>query len=239
MDYAVIDERSLSHGPPTLPYPVEMMRGRNGGRNILFARSCQGSVFSAPRRPNFDDRTVNRVCSTPAPIPAMIVIMGFHRHKGPLSELWKTLLRPDHDDEEMRDRQVVITAANQLQVGEFQLMQLAYREWHGKDLPEALMSRLFTDYMLRDEVPHWARHYARTIIEGLERGEIDENDPHYHRYDHEYTTTVPHGLRRFCIAVGCLILFLGGGIILAEFATGTGATMFPPYLDTTDLPKTK
>jgi hypothetical protein len=165
--------------------------------------------------------------------------MGYRNRKNPLSGLWETLLRPDREEVEMKDRLVVIEAANRLQVGEFQLMQLAFREWHGKDLPETMVSRLFTDYMLRDEVPHWARHYARNIVDGLERGEIDENAASYHRFDHEYTTTVPHGPRRFCIAVGCLILFLGGGIILADLAAGEGATMFPPYLDTTDLPKTK
>ena len=71
-----------------------------------------------------------------------------------MSSLWETLLHPDHEELEMKDRLAVISAANQLQVGEFQLLQLAYQEWHDKDLPEALMSRLFTSYMLQNEVPH-------------------------------------------------------------------------------------
>jgi len=159
--------------------------------------------------------------------------------KNPLSELWQTLLHPDREEAEMKDKAVLIEAANRLQVGEFQLMQLAYREWHGEDLPETLIARLFTDYMLRDVVPHWARHYARGIINGCERGQINENAAHYHRYDHDYVTNVPHGVRRFCIAVGCLIAFLGGGIILADLTVGKSATMFPPYLDQSELPKAK
>ena len=63
----------------------------------------------------------------------------------------------------MKERLVVISAANQLQVGEFQLLQLAYKEWFGEDLPEALVSKLFTSYMLHNYVPHWARHYARRM----------------------------------------------------------------------------
>ena len=41
-----------------------------------------------------------------------------------MSSLWKTILRPDHEELEMKDRLAVISAANQLQVGEFQLLQL-------------------------------------------------------------------------------------------------------------------
>ena len=165
--------------------------------------------------------------------------MGFHRRKSPLAGLWQTLLRPDHDDEEMKERTVLIAAANQLQVGEFQFMQLAYLEWFGEDLPEALISKLFTDYMLKSEVPFWARDYARKILDGCDRGTIDENAPQYHRYDHEYGKPVPHAIRRFSIAVACLVLFLGGGILLASITVKNPASMFPPYLELEDLPKPK
>ena len=39
-----------------------------------------------------------------------------------MSSLWETLLHPDHEELEMKDRLAVISAANQLQVGEFQLL---------------------------------------------------------------------------------------------------------------------
>lgn len=165
--------------------------------------------------------------------------MGNRKRKNPLSGLLETLLHPDQEELETKDRLVVNEAANLLQVGEFQLIQLAYRDWHGDDLPEAMVALLFKEYMLRDAVPHWARHYARTIIDGFERGNIDENAAHYHRYDHDYITTVPQGILRFCFAVGCLIFFVGGGIILADLSAGESATMFPPYLNVNDLPKSK
>jgi len=161
------------------------------------------------------------------------------RKKGPFSGLLETLLRPDHDDEEMKERGVVIDAANQLQVGEFQLLQLAYRDWHGEDLPEALISKIFTDYMTRSQVPHWARHYARNIIRGCDNGSIDENDQAFHHYDHEYGSVPSRSMLRFCIAVVCLVSFLGGGIIVANMTVENPASMFPPYLDINDLPKKK
>ena len=165
--------------------------------------------------------------------------MGFRRLKSSLSELWKTLLRPDHDEEEMKDRLVLIAAANQLQVGEFQFMQLAYREWFAEDLPEARVSKVFTNYMLKSEVPYWARHYARQIIEGCENGTIDENAPHFHRYDHDYHPTVRHGVLKFSFAVACLTVFVGGGILLANIVVNNPASMFPPYIELEDLPKPK
>ncbi|MEE8350673.1 MAG: hypothetical protein V3R37_00560, partial [Rhodospirillales bacterium] len=136
-------------------------------------------------------------------------------------------------------RLVLIAAANQLQVGEFQFMQLAYREWHDEELPDARVSKIFTNYMLKSEVPFWARHYARHIIDGCEDGSIDDNAPQYHCYDHEYGQPVPHGVRRFCVAVACLVIFIGGGILLAHVSVKNPASMFPPYLELEDLPKPK
>lgn len=150
--------------------------------------------------------------------------------------LWNTLLRPDREEAQNPERSEVGRAANLLQVGEFQLLQLAYREWHGKDLPPEIVDRLFHDYMLRGEVPHWARHYARQINRLGEGGALDENDPRYHRYDQAYGEPVPQGLARFIFAVGCIGLCLGGGIWMADRVATNAVTMLPPYFDANELP---
>jgi len=129
---------------------------------------------------------------------------------------FETLIHPDREELENAERVHVCRAANVLQVGEFQLLQLAYKEWFGEDLPEALVARLFSSYMLYNEVPHWARHYARLVLMREERGLIDENDAAYHCYDHDYHTTVPQGVRRFCYAVGILAFVMVTGVLLAE-----------------------
>ena len=59
----------------------------------------------------------------------MVSIMRRSYRKSLLWGLWETLLHPDREELAMKERLVVISAANQLQVGEFQLLQLAYREW--------------------------------------------------------------------------------------------------------------
>jgi len=144
---------------------------------------------------------------------------------------FKMLLRPDREELEFKERAVIVSAANLLQIGEFQLLQLAYRKWHGRDLPEAMMDRLFATYMLHSQIPPWARHYARNILAQADQGRIDDRDPAYHRYDNEYHNSVPGGRVRFGLAVMAVILVVGGGLVLAEMSVGSPAGLLPPYLD--------
>ena len=146
----------------------------------------------------------------------------------------KTLIRPDQEEDP--ERTVVARAANILQVGEFQLMQLAYQDWYGQELPAALCDQLFQAYMLRDEIPTWARHYARRIIDFEDRGLIDCNDAYYHRYDREYVTHVPQGVRQFTVVSVFLASILVLGVVIGELAAGEGTSMLPPYFDQRDFP---
>ena len=146
----------------------------------------------------------------------------------------KTLMRPDQEEDP--ERTVVARAANILQVGEFQLMQLAYHDWYGQELPAALCDQLFQAYMLRDEIPTWARHYARRIIDFEDRGLIDCNDAYYHRYDREYVTHVPQGVRQFTVASVILASILVLGVVIGELAAGEDGSLLPPYFDQRDFP---
>ena len=83
------------------------------------------------------------------------------------------------DREEDPERGEVAHAANLLQIGEFQLLQLAYRKAYGKDLEAALIDKLFAAYMMHGEVPSWALRYARHIIDLDNRGMLTDQDPTY------------------------------------------------------------
>lgn len=150
-----------------------------------------------------------------------------------MTSFWETLIHPDR--EENPERAEVARAANELQIGEFQLIQLAYRDWYDEDLPKALIDRLFAAYMLYSEVPPWGRRYARKILDLAERGELDDLDPAYHIYDADYHTYVPGGARRFAIAVCVVALCLGGGLLMAELTAGKALSMLPPYFQDKDL----
>ncbi len=142
--------------------------------------------------------------------------------------LFETLLHPDR--EEHPERGEVARAANLLQVGEFQLLQLAYEDWFDKDMPSGECDRLFGAYMLHNQVPHWARRYARHII-GLDVvGMLNDRDPTYHRYDPNFQPRrLPNGVRGFCAASAAIILFIGGGIWLSHLTADHTSQILPPY----------
>jgi hypothetical protein len=150
-----------------------------------------------------------------------------------MHDLLKTLLRPDREDDP--ERSLVAQAANILQVGEFQVLQLAYHEWFGQELPEHLSDRLFQAYMLNGQVPGWARDYASRIVRQDEIDLIDSHDPTYHRYDQNYVTHVPRGVRQFTYA--CLILasIFVVSIFIGQVAGVEATSILPPYFEETEL----
>jgi hypothetical protein len=149
--------------------------------------------------------------------------------------LWETLLRPDKEERENSDRRVVGDAANILQVGEFQLLQLAYRDWHGDDMPVQMVDRLFDNYMINGVVPPWGRHYAREILRQDSLGRLDGQQRGYHRYDCEYRGRTPLDARGICFALGLAAFMVVGGIAISNFEADVSTSMFPPYLSDTEL----
>ena len=147
--------------------------------------------------------------------------------------LLQTLLRPDHD--EHPERAVAARAANLIQVGEFQLIQLAYFEWFGEDMPDAVGDRLFHVYMLQNQVPHWVRHYARRILALDAAGTLDDQDPAYHRFDPAYLAPVTNGVRRFAIATTAVVICIFGSLWVAYGLTGKGTSILPPYFSEEEL----
>ncbi len=141
--------------------------------------------------------------------------------------------RPDL--EEQSEKSEIIDAANLLQIGEFQLLQLAYKQWYGEELPAEGVDTLFSAYMLRQHVPVWARHYARSVLQQHSYGRIDINDPSYHRYDRDYVTHVPQGVRRFCLASLWCGLVIFGGVALAALVSQDGVSLLPPYFDRSEV----
>ena len=150
-----------------------------------------------------------------------------------MAGLFKTLLRPDREEDPVRAE--VAKAANLLQVGEFQLLQLAYLAWHGEEMPEAANDPIFRAYMLDGQVSAWARHYARRVIELDERGDLDDRDPRYHRYDADYFKALPLGARRLVLVVCCLTFFMVGALAVGYVAPVEVTSVLPPYFSVQQL----
>ena len=79
-----------------------------------------------------------------------------------MNGLLKTLVKPDWDDNPKRSE--VLHASNLLQIGEFQLIQLAYKVWFREDLPEHKINKIFEEYMISGIIPIWVTYYAKDII---------------------------------------------------------------------------
>ncbi len=150
-----------------------------------------------------------------------------------MSSLLQTLMRPDR--EECAERAEVARAANLLQIGEFQLLQLAYHDWHGVDVAPDAINRLFKTYMIEKVVPHWARHYALYIIARDTAGLLDDQEPRYHRYDVNFGTPMPHGVRQFCIVAAAVTICIGGALWISYLATGGNTAVLPPYFEEHEL----
>lgn len=120
------------------------------------------------------------------------------------------------DEMDNIESNLVAEAANRLDVGEFQVFQLAYEAWHGNQLDPQRLETIFFDYLMKNKIPPWARHYARKIIEQGEAGELDYHDPHYHRFDAKSMNTESRqtGLLKAGAVIFIVIAFFGASMFL-------------------------
>ena len=89
------------------------------------------------------------------------------------------------DDLDNIQANLAAEAANRLDVGEFQLFQLAYRAWYGVEADPKVLEQEFLEYMLHDQVPPWVRQFARNIIKSDDSGRLDPEAEEFHQYDRD------------------------------------------------------
>ncbi|MDP7547523.1 MAG: hypothetical protein QGF20_09540, partial [Alphaproteobacteria bacterium] len=121
------------------------------------------------------------------------------------------------------------------QIGEFQLLQLAFAHWHNRDMRPDEAGAIFDSFMIRSEVPGWALMYARNIDQLDRVGQLDGNEPEFHRYDAEFQPPGRLGGRAgFLTAVVFLVGTLGGAFAVAsQLAECTD--QFPPCLSSGEI----
>ena len=149
-----------------------------------------------------------------------------------MNNLLKTLIKPDWDDTPKRSE--ILNAANILQVGEFQLIQLAYKVWYKNDLPEEKISKIFKEYMITGIIPIWVTYYAKDIIKLEEANVLNSYDEKYHVYDHEFGDYIPNEKQRrrrgifYAIIVG--FVFVASHYMAANYVEEP-AGFYPPYIE--------
>ena len=151
-----------------------------------------------------------------------------------MNGLIKTLIKPDWDDSPKRSE--ILHAANLLQIGEFQLIQLAYKVWYKQDLPEEKINKIFSDYMVTGIIPIWVTYYARDIIKIENANALNSYDEKYHIYDHEFgkhISTEKQRKRRgvfYALIVG--IVFVASHYMAINYVEDEGsAGLYPPYVE--------
>jgi len=151
-----------------------------------------------------------------------------------MNGLLKTLVKPDWDDNPKRSE--ILNAANILQIGEFQLIQLAYKVWFREDLPENKINKIFEEYMIREIMPIWVTYYAKDIIKLDNANVLNGYDEKYHVYDHEFGTYIYDNKQRrrrgVLYATIIAIVFIASHYMAINYVDDEGsAGFYPPYIE--------
>ena len=151
-----------------------------------------------------------------------------------MNKLLKTLIKPDWDDNPKRSE--VLNAANLLQIGEFQLIQLAYKVWYQSELPEEKINKIFGEYMVNNIIPIWVTYYAQDIIKLSDANVLNNYDEKYHIYDHEFGEYIYDNKqrRRRGVLYATIITFV---FIVSHYMAinyvedNESASFYPPYIE--------
>ena len=144
----------------------------------------------------------------------------------------KTLIKPDWDDNPKRSE--ILHAANLLQIGEFQLIQLAYKIWYNEDLPEEKINKIFNEYMITGIIPIWVSYYARDIIKMDKANVLNGYDEKYHVYDHEFGEFLHSDEQRkrkgILYSLIIVFVFVASHYMAANYVEEP-AGFYPPYIE--------
>ena len=151
-----------------------------------------------------------------------------------MNGLIKTLIKPDWEDNPKRSE--ILNAANLLEIGEFQLIQLAYKAWYKEDLPEDKINKIFSEYMVTEIIPIWVTHYAQDILKLSKANVLDPDNEKYHVYEHEFGNYIPDEKKRrargifYATIIG--IVFIGSHYMAIKYVDiEESASFYPPYIE--------
>ena len=151
-----------------------------------------------------------------------------------MNGLLKTLIKPDWDDNPKRSE--ILYASNLLQIGEFQLIQLAYKVWFKEDLPEDKINKIFEEYMIRGIIPIWVTYYAKDIVKLDNANVLNSYDEKYHIYDHEFGEYIYDSKHRKKLGIQyatiIILVFIVTHLMAINYVeVEESASYYPPYIE--------
>ena len=63
-----------------------------------------------------------------------------------------------------------------LEVSEYEVFQLAYKDWYGKRMTSGTMDYRFENYLDEDVVPFWVWTFVKGVIKKYEQDEVKRTD---------------------------------------------------------------
>jgi len=151
-----------------------------------------------------------------------------------MKDFLHTLIKPDWDNNP--ERSEILDAANLLQIGEFQLIQLAYKVWFKENLPEDKINKIFEEYMINGIIPIWVTYYAKDIIKLDNANVLNDYDEKYHIFDHEFGEYIYDNKYRKKRGIQYAIIIILAFIITHFMAISyveveESASFYPPYIE--------
>ena len=151
-----------------------------------------------------------------------------------MKDLVRTIIKPDWDDNPKRSE--ILYAANLLQIGEFQLIQLAYKVWYKKNLPEEKINKIFEEYMISQIIPIWVTYYAKDILKLDRANVLDSYNEKYHVYDHEFGAYIYNDQQRkrrgILYATIIAFVFIATHYMAINYVEDEeSASFYPPYIE--------
>ena len=151
-----------------------------------------------------------------------------------MNGLLKTLIKPDWNEDPKRTE--ILNAANLLQIGEFQLIQLAYKVWYKENLPEDKINNIFSEYMVTGIIPIWVTHYAKDILKLDKANVLDSYNEKYHVYDHEFGKYISNEKQRrkrgILYALIIIFVFITSHYMAINYVEDeVSASFYPPYIE--------
>ena len=149
-----------------------------------------------------------------------------------MNGLLKTLIKPDWEENPKRSE--ILHAANLLQIGEFQLIQLAYKVWYKENLPEDKINNIFSEYRIAGIIPIWVIAYAMDILKLDQANVLDSYNEKYHIYDHEFGAYIYDNKQRrrrgvlYTTIIVCVFVITH---FMAANYVEEPASFYPPYIE--------
>ncbi len=71
------------------------------------------------------------------------------------------------------DVQAVLNTSALLEITEFEVFCIAYRDWFGRQAAEHIIEPYYTNYMFNEVVPAWVRHFTRLVLQLASEGRLE------------------------------------------------------------------